>query len=788
MAGGAAVPVLRRSNHSTTVQVTGNDSVVAMVNPEVGTVSFFNAMTKSKSGSATFGANSQPEGVSIHPNDTTAFVLLRRAQRLAKVTAINTTSPVVDATRASTGSEPTGVALTPTGATAVVANHGDSSVTFIDTATMAAVGTTALAGPPRAVAITNDGDGDDSDERIFVTLFFGERTATGANDQGIVGKVVELNPSTRAVVRTIDLLPFVDTGFSTTALADGGFALPHVACSVNQLFGITLNGTKAYVPSVCASPQGPVNKFTNLFAAVSVIDLTTNLEDRGPTGSAVISKLAQEQGGPTSSLLGVPVGMSFVDGTNVGYLLSQAADVVQRLHYNPNIARGPIALGRDAMFEQISLRGAGGIKVPSGIVAGHQNGTLYVNNWADRSLSIVNLANQAVDPTGDGLVSEPKPTAGTPEARVLAGFKFFFTGTGRWSDRGVNSCASCHPDGLTDNVTWIFAAGPRQSTALDGMYGKTTPGDQRVFNWTGIFDEMHDFELNTRGTAGGKGAITEGAVPTDTPFNLTNGVLLPGFTAITRNDFLSGSTRAVVATRATLRDWDEVDDYGKTIRANRAPTSLDSGAVMRGRTIFETNNCHYCHGGQKWTSSRLPYTPSPDKNGSLPGVTGGPDAGTGLRTQTLDAGTGFAGRNTDNLKVDIERGLVLSDGGTVNVGPERVTCVLRDVGTFNLNDPAERKADGSPAQGFKGFNPPALTSVATGAPYLHHGLVRTLEELFAAPFAAHHQAASANFLANGGTTPQEQAQIADLVAFLKSIDESTPTFAIPPNQNLCVGY
>ena len=73
-----------------------------MVNPDVGTVSFFNAATKTKSGSASFGATSQPEGVAIHPDNTTAFVLLRRAQQLAKVTAINTTTPAVATTRAPT--------------------------------------------------------------------------------------------------------------------------------------------------------------------------------------------------------------------------------------------------------------------------------------------------------------------------------------------------------------------------------------------------------------------------------------------------------------------------------------------------------------------------------------------------------------------------------------------------------------------------------------------------------------------------------------------------------------
>jgi YVTN family beta-propeller protein len=778
--------VLARSSRSTTVDISANDSIVAMVNPDVGTVSFFNTMTNTKSGSASFGATSQPEGVVIHPDNTTAFVLLRRDQRLAKVTGINTTTPAVGATRAPTGSEPTGVALTPTGATAVVANFGENTVSFIDTATLAQTASVTLASQPRAIAITNDGDADDADERAFVTLFYGDPVAE-ASDTGRIGKVVEIAVGARTITRTIDLNPFMDTGFSTTVLADGGFQTPGVACSPNQLFGITVHNGKAYVPSVCASPRGPVNKFTNLFATVSVIDLTANSEDTSSVGSAVISKLAHLQGGPTSSLLGVPVGIAFVEGTNVGYLLSQAADMVQRIHYNPAVPRGPISLGPDAMFAQINLRGAGGIKVPTGLVTGHANGRLYVNNWVDRSLSVVNLALQQVDATGDGVVSEPKPMATTAEGRVLAGKKFFFTGTGRWADRQVNSCASCHPDGLTDNLTWIFAAGPRQSTGLDGMYGKTTMGDQRVFNWTGIFDEMHDFELNTRGTAGGKGAITEGTVPNDTPFDLAAGVLLTGFTQVTRNDFLSGSTKAVVATRAVLRDWDEIDEYGKTIRPNRAPTNLDAMAVTRGRAVFVNNNCHFCHGGQKWTSSQLPYTPSPDKNGSLPGTTGGPDAGTGLRTRTLDAGVIF-GRPNDQLMVDIERGVALPDGGSGNVGPERITCVLRNVGTYNVADAIERKADGTAAQGGKGFNPPALTSVATGAPYFHHGRARTLEEIFTPQYATHYQAASANFLAGGGTSMAERQQISDLIAFLKSIDESTTPVPLEPSQNICVGY
>ena len=45
------------------------------------------------------------------------------------------------------------------------------------------------------------------------------------------------------------------------------------------------------------------------------------------------------------------------------------------------------------------------------------------------------------------------------------------------------------------------------SRMRDGPCG---PGaqKQRVFNWSGIIDEMHDFEANPRGVSGGMGAIT----------------------------------------------------------------------------------------------------------------------------------------------------------------------------------------------------------------------------------------------------------------------------------------
>ena len=178
--------------------------------------------------------------------------------------------------------------------------------------------------------------------------------------------------------------------------------------------------------------------------------------------------------------------------------------------------------------------------------------------------------------------------------------------------------------------------------------------------------------------------------------------------------------------------------------------------------------------------SRVPYAPSPEKNGSLPGDNGGlPLLATGLRTQLRTQS--MPAFNRDTYKVAVERVPDLDAGQTLVVGPERITCVLRDVGTFDAQDPLERKSDGARAQGALGFNPPSLLGLATSAPYLHHGAARTLEDLFTPRFEKHALAGNAAFA-------PDQAQVADLIAFLESIDEHTVPFAIAAAADICDGY
>jgi cytochrome c peroxidase len=115
-------------------------------------------------------------------------------------------------------------------------------------------------------------------------------------------------------------------------------------------------------------------------------------------------------------------------------------------------------------------------------------------------------------------------------------------------------------------------------------------------------------------------------------------------------------------------------------------------------------------------------------------------------------------------------------------GAEQLQCILRPVGTFNvapaavgvaeLRQDMTTLAQGGAATG-RGYNPPSLLGMQVGAPFFHAGQARTLEEVLDAVFVGHHQSAIAS------TFSPTDAQKAELVQFLLSIDTETDVVAVP---------
>jgi hypothetical protein len=692
---------------------------------------------------------------------------------------------------------------------------------------------------PRSLAITNNKDQSDDDESIYVTEYFAQQTAAaeanGANaDTRKAGIVYRIKLSDRSV-STIQLGAMADIGFKDQNNGAAG-------CYPNQVQAIGINGKFAYVVSICASPKGPIGpRVTNVACApagtpdvsickgapnnmvdpvcvavatggspvcvdtagvktatspvISVIDLTTYKEVEAARANLNASFTAFYAGKsqPDDGTRRFPLvanDIAFVPGTSVGYVSANGADAVFRVKFDP--ATGSISeVGSTAAnFINLTPKGAND-KPTAGIgpigVAATSKSTAFAANDITRNLSIIDLNTQTVAGGGTALVAtSPAPTG---EAEKLAkGKRFFNTGMGRWSlkGQGWGSCQSCHIDGLTDNVTWHFARGPRQSTSLDGTYASKDPTDQRIMNWTAIFDEMADFELNTRGVSGGIGAIVHANTPANTDrVNIAGAGPQGGLFGSTARLCPPGDQVNESQPVCILQDWHEIDLYTQTIRSPRKPSNLDAAKVAQGKTHFESDaKCTGCHSGAKWTISKLFYKP----DAAVANLANNQNEK--LRTTLWVPPPGFPNLTVLPSQTPANRRMRF-DSGNVG-GLDQIQCILRNVGTFNVSESgvgiSELRADmtaaaqGNQADG-NGYNPPSLLGQQVGAPFLHGGQARTLEALFlpqgkGGAFAAHFKAFSPNFLDDTDDAALK-AKIEALVQYILSIDEDTPVFTIP---------
>jgi YVTN family beta-propeller protein len=764
--------LLGRPSRSTTVDIDPQDKVVVMVNSDNHSISVFNAETNTRTATVATSSQprSEPHSVVISPDAQTAYVANRATGTVSRITNLQTPSPTLQG-EASTGGEPMGLALSPTGAALWVTDWTAGTVSVINTSTMQITRTIHVGGNPYAIAITNNGDNNDDDEKVLVTQFFGRHDNKEAQDNGRIG-VVHLIPHTAsAPSKEILLQPKADcfTGML------GGNATT-VACSPNQLYGLTIHRafgkTRAYVSSVAASPAGPVNFNFNMQALISVIDVEAEVEE--PSRAVNLNDLVKLQPEGERRFMNTLNAIDFVNADDriIGYATAEGSDIVLRVVWDE---AGGVSIGAPSNLN---------IPVgqnPTGIVVKHGslNVGAYVSNLISRDLSFVLFRDQR---TTELVTSTPRPQQGSQEFITWRGKRFFNTGTGIWSRESWGSCQSCHPFGLSDNITWSFAAGPRQSTSLDGQYAPNDPTDMRALNWTAIFDETDDFELNTRGVSGGQGTLRN-AEGTPLAGNVMGfpfaGLLMEDTTTRESHQALNGSLRFVakspaLCTNNSCSDFEMMDAYIKTLRSPRGKPAT-AALIQQGRAIFEDAGCNKCHAGAKWTISRTFYNPQ-QFSGSLPNRLFNANAAESAMMNPSML-TMLGGLPTG---VNIDTTLIAgddSDGGMPAF--KRQACNIRNVGTFGaVGGAPEVRANNTPAQGSRGFNVPSLLGLNVGAPYLHNDAAKDLADLFDARFVTHTTAGNPNFAPNA-------ADREALIAFLLSIDESTPIFPINPNTVLC---
>jgi len=749
---------------STDIALTGNGTRLVNVNHEADSVTLFDV----KGGGrrlrkvAEIPVGQEPHCVAVDPRGGDIFVTNGAD---GTVSVISPDDRRVTRT-ITVGTEPRGCALTPDGERLFVANHTAGTVSIINTSIRRprVIDTVNVGGNPFAIAVTDDGDNDRNDERVFVTDFYARLRPGGGEGfddgkQGIVrsfrvNNTNNITPTTLSPIDsglTANRAPFCNvsrdpdpanqTFCPNPAITDPASPVitqdPQMVFP-NQFFSTLIRGNRLFLPNIGAQPEPPVRFDVNVQALVHVVNTQTRTETLAEHVNLNddIDDTEPAPANPTTSL-GKLFGNDIVaiDARgNAFFIVSRGGNYVLRA----TLQGGRLNIGAPNV-----VRFKTG-NIPTGIAIRGRFG--YVNNEVGHSVSILDL-NSNGNTIAFNIPSSEPPKPGSHEHAVELGKLVFFTALGvsdnglvgqdlraidpllsrgKQSNNAWSSCGSCHPAGLSDGVTWIFGDGPRNTIPLDGLYSKINgPHDTRINNYSAARDSMTDFNNNSRAVQGGIGFAS------DPPFSAA----APN-PAVFDHGFAQGASEAL----------DFQIEWVQTVRPFNVP---QDPAAAAGAAVFATN-CASCHGGAKWTKSQVIYgnNPALDKDANAGGVFRDPGVNVG------QVGVGD--------QVVTYQDPVLDSG---------ILRFLETVGTFNAANAIEIRGVGAPAAaagqgaaslGSLGFNIPSLLSIGFHAPYFHNGAAQTLEQVFAL-----HQLP-------GGGTIQGLAGVSNLLAFLRSIDGRTP--------------
>src|SRR6266481_2951238 len=334
--------VIAAPTRSTTIALTSDETRLVVVNREADSVSIIRV--KNANGNdvanklAEIAVGQEPRCVAVHLTDRAAYV----------TNGITGTVSVVDlvlgreVTQIPVGTEPRGCALTPDGSLLYVVNHTEGTVPILvipsgNPLNPILDGRVNVGGRPFAVAITDKGTGNISDDTVFVTdafaelnpdfsdpVFDGNGEARDLGKQGVVLAFPAGNAN--PPITKITLKPLADSGFNANRVVPNNFCntIPPAQSSIfcprpdlpatdpantnnpqggfpNQLLSALIRGDRLYLPNIGAQPEPPEVFNVNVQALVYNVDVDAQVE-RPAEHVNLNQQIAVEAAAPPPSL------------------------------------------------------------------------------------------------------------------------------------------------------------------------------------------------------------------------------------------------------------------------------------------------------------------------------------------------------------------------------------------------------------------------------------------------------------------------------------------------------
>ncbi len=827
--GTEAVVAFDRAPASSPITMDYNKNLVWVVNPDDDKVTVLGNLDGTPSVLKQINVGDEPQSIAVDtdgsPDSYHVYVANAAGNSVSIITVNSSSASSVQTDPAIktivTGSEPWNVVVSPDGKRAFVANSGQDTITVIRTDTQTVIGAIdvknslcngstaaerALHFQPRGLAVTLD------NSKLYVTRFLsftGGASPKQGTDDGHVGVVCQITIDTNST-NISSYLPAkrIELGAQIT-----GFKFPNNANDTrawpNQMQSIVIRGDQAYLPNIAASPSGPLRFNVDTQSYVNVLDGVTgaNPSDASATKFVNMHLAARlPETGKKKLFFANPWAIDFTNNSGAGaaYAVSSGSDILVKLNVD---ASGALSFtGGVSTTTYIDLnnpsdpatQGAKAGKNPLGIVI--RNGSkAFVMNYISRNVSVVDLTANAVVQV---IQTSALPFQGTQDEQLHVGKELFFSSRGhfdrpanttvstedRLSSEGWQNCASCHFAGLTDGVVWTFVTGPRKSVPMNATWSPHNADDQRMLNYSAIFEEVQDFEINARNVSG-PGNLTAQGKPAEpcaflpapaAPNTVGTGIQDSNHGLIIGDDgdinkapcvvnaFAKpngGRKQLTVTLPGSSTAWPALDSIKEWVRFSiRTPNGLlttdeltagggvatgglSQNDVNGGRRLFFQAGCQKCHGGTKWTTSNKDFVPPPTAT----------DISTEVVTTTV------ADQYINRFLVDI-KSFNLGVSGANNAIPGQAEIGAIEKAANGLN--ALGRDDNNDGKG-TGYNIPALLGIWHVPPYYHNGACESLDCVL--DNADHRKSGN-----SADPIGSDEAKQAKVVAFLQALDQDTP--------------